>query len=215
MNAMTSRLAGIGAVLFVILLVAGVFIGINTPDSNAPDAEWVDYVHDNDKLVTTIIGAYLMVIAGVMFLVFLASMFTRLRAAEPDSPLPLIFLLTGTAWSIAQMTGGLLTAVVAGGIKFGDAVEPSGEIARWMEQIGFGIWLIVGGLSAALMAAVLSFLVLRARLLPAWLAYFGFLAAIAMLAAAFFIPMIVFVLWMLVMGIVLITRGDEPAAATA
>jgi len=52
------------------------------------------------------------------------------------------------------------------------------------------------------MLAVTSYLGLQTRALPSWLAYPGFLTALALLAAGAFIPMIVFVVYMLVLGIV-------------
>jgi hypothetical protein len=65
------------------------------------------------------------------------------------------------------------------------------------------------------MSLILGVLITRTKTLPAWLGYLGFLAALAMIGAVIFIPMVVFVLWMLVMGVVLAMKADAPAMAAA
>ena len=188
MNQISGRLGGICAVLFVILMAVGVTLGFDQPDNDAPDQEWIDYVGDDGKLVMNLIGGYLLIIAGVLFMVFLVGMYRRIRAAEAnDTGFPLLMLATGTP-----------------------IVAPP-ESAHQRTTI-----LVAGGLSAAAMSAVLSYLILQTKVLPVWLAYFGFVAALAMVIAAAFIPVIVFALWMLVLGIVLATSGEqERRAATA
>ncbi len=211
----SARLGGICAVLFVVFLFVGATLGLDSPDNDAPDQEWIDYVNDDSKLVMNIVGGYLMVIAGILFLVFLVAMYRRLRSAEDaDTGLPLIMLISGTAWAIALMIGAIIIQTVPGGIKLGTATPASAETARWMPQAGFAVMLVVGGLCAALMSAVMSVLIIRTKALPAWLAYLGFVAALAMLAAAIFLPVILFVLWVLVLGIVMTVAG-EPAREAA
>jgi hypothetical protein len=158
-----------------------------------------------------------MVIAGIFFLVFLVAMYRRLRAADDtDSGLPMVMLVSGIAWSIALMAGAIIIQTVPGGIKLGSATPATVETARWMPQVGFAVMLVVGGLCAALMSAVMSVLILQTKALPAWVAYFGFLAVLAVLIAAVFVPMIIFLLWMLVLGIVMIvTAGPESEPAPA
>lgn len=217
MNEISGRLGGICAVLFVILMVVGVTLGFDQPDNDAPDQEWIDYVQDDGKLVMNLIGGYLLIIAGIFFLVFLVGIYRRIRAREAnDTGFPLLMLATGMGWAIALMVGGIIVEVIPGGIKLGSATPATPETARWLPQIGFGVILVAGGLSAAAMSAVLSYLILQTKVLPVWLAYFGFVAALAMVIAAAFIPVIVFALWMLVLGIVLATSAEqESGAATA
>jgi hypothetical protein len=213
---MTTRLAGICAALFVILMVVGLTLATDSPDTDAPDQEWLDYVRDDGNLIRNIIGAYLMVIAAVLFLVFLAAMYRRLRPAEGGDGLwSLVMLVTGVAWASALAAGAILNVTTAGAIEFGQAPEPTVETARWFSQLGFGVFLVGGGLCVAASAAALSTLILQTKALPAWVGYFGYLAALAMVFAAFFIPLIIFGLWMLVLGIVLVTMSEPAAPAPA
>jgi hypothetical protein len=214
MAGLSMRLGGICAVLFVICMVVGITLGFDQPDNDAPDQEWIDYVSDDGKLVANIIGGYLMVIAGILFLAFLVAMYQCLRSADSgDGSVPLLMLVTGIGWAVALMAGSIMIEAIPGGIKLGSATPATPEVARWLPQVGFGVMLVAGGLCAALSSAVMSTLILRTGILPQWLGYFGFLAALAMVFAAIFLPMIIFGLWMLVMGIVLMTSA-EPGRTT-
>lgn len=216
MSSLTGRLAGICAVLFVVMMVVGVFLGFDSPDSDAPDQEWIDYMKDDNNLVRNLIGGYLLVIAGIMFLILLVAMYQRIRRAEGDGGWSMVMLVTGIGWTMGLIIGAILIQTIPGGIKFGNTPEPGAELARWLAQLGFGVILVAGGLCAALMSAVMSTLILRTKVLPPWLGYFGFLAALAMLFAAFFLPVIIFLLWTLAIGIVLIMSTEsEGSTATA
>jgi hypothetical protein len=67
------------------------------------------------------------------------------------------------------------------------------------------------------MIAAVSFDWLRNKAMAAWLCWFGFVCALALLAAVIFIPMVALPLWAIVVGVVLLTRSAETptAAATA
>jgi len=65
------------------------------------------------------------------------------------------------------------------------------------------------------MSSVISFLILRTGTLPVWLGYTGFIAALAMVFAFIFIPAVLFVLWMLAFGIVMIMRSEPERASAA
>jgi hypothetical protein len=215
MNAITSRLTGLTALLFPILLFIGTFFAFDQPDNDAPDQEWIDYVNDDGKLVGNLIGGYFLIVAAIVFLVFAVTMYQRLRSANADATWSMIALAGGLAFSICLMIGAIPVIAIAGGQKLGSATPTGPELARWLPQVGFGIILLAGGLSAALMVAVTSYLGLRTRALPSWLAYLGFVTALALLAAGAFIPMIVFVVYMLVLGIVLLMRGGTEVTAAA
>jgi hypothetical protein len=211
-GSLNARIGGICAILFVILCVIAGAFAFDSPDTDAPDAEWVDYVKDDSTLLGNIIGAYIFVIAALLFLVFLVAMYQRLRRAGADEGWSMFMLIGGVIWSITMAAGAVLTVTVAGTIKFGSGPEPTAETARWLSQIGFGVWLVVGGLAAAAMLVVMNLLILQTKTLPAWVAMLGFLAAIAMCAAALFIPMAVFALWLVVAGIMLLMSKDEGMA---
>src|SRR5262245_54703814 len=217
MSMLTLRLGGFTAVLFAVMFAIGMVLLTDSPDSDAPDADYTKYVNDSSKLVENIIGAYLIILALLVFLFFLAAIYRRLRSAESeDGVISLVVLISGVLFVATVMGGAILLASIAGAIKFGSTPEPGPELARFLPQAGFGFILLCGGLSAALMTTMISLLIVWTRTLPVWLGYTGFVAALAMLFAFIFIPAILFVLWMLALGIVMMTSKDgEPASASA
>src|SRR5881296_2250604 len=189
MGGLTTRVGGICAALFAVLFAIGMVLLTDSPDSDAPDADYTKYVNDSGNLVRNIIGAYFVIVAVLVFLIFLAAIYRRLRNAEgEDGVWSLVVLVTGIVFVAMVMGGTVLLASVAGAIKFGSTPEPSPEIARFLPQAGFGLLLLCTGT------------------LPVWLGYTGFIAALAMVFAFIFIPAVLFVLWMLAFGIVMIMR---------
>ncbi|MEO8457230.1 MAG: DUF4386 family protein [Chloroflexota bacterium] len=215
MNGLSSRIAGMSAILFVVAMVVGVNLAFDSPDTDATDSEWTAWVKDGGNLVRNIIGGYTMVVAAILFIIFIVAMYQRFRANDGDGGWATVMLATGLGWASALAIGAILIETIPGTIKFGQGPEPTAETARWVTQTGFGVMLVAGGLCAGAAAAIMSALILRTKALPAWLGYFGFLGAIGMFAAAFFLPMIIFGLWMLAMGVVLIMRSDSPAMAAS
>jgi len=216
MGALSSRVTGIAGLIFVIFTAIGITIAFDQPDTDAPDQKWLDYARDDSNLFRNIAGGYLIVIAAIAFIVFLIGMYQLLNRLNEGGGWALVMVGSGVAWAASLAIGAILIDTIPGAIEFGSAPEPTAETARWMGQVGFGVMLAAGGLFAAFTTAVTSGLILKTKALPGWLGYFGFLAAIAMCAAAVFVPMIIYGLWMLALGVVLVLRGDQvPAAATA
>src|SRR5439155_1687666 len=83
------------------------------------------------------------IVAVLVFLIFLAAIYRRLRNAEgEDGVWSLVVLVTGIVFVAMVMGGTVLLASVAGAIKFGSTPEPSPEIARFLPQAGFGFLLL-------------------------------------------------------------------------
>jgi hypothetical protein len=61
---------------------------------------------------------------------------------------------------------------------------------------------------------------LRTGVLPAWLGWTGLVVAVVMLFAVFFIPILIFVAWVLVVSLLMVVapwkvRGNPPPTTTA
>lgn len=78
-----------------------------------------------------------------------------------------------------------------------------------MDSIGYGSLLLWAALAAALLIAVVSTAVLREAILPAWFGWLGLVAAVALLLAVIFIPMIALPIWALIGGILLLMRTPD------
>ncbi len=74
-----SRWAAVAGIVFVVLLIVGVVLISDQPNSDASDQEIVSYLDDTGVHVRNIIGLYLWVLAGASFLGFLSHLRTTLR----------------------------------------------------------------------------------------------------------------------------------------
>ena len=82
-----------------------------------------------------------------------------------------------------------------------------------MTGLGFGTLLIVGGLAAAAMIAAISVHWMRTKEMPTWVPWLGYVCALVLLFAIVFLPMAALPLWAVVVGIVMLTRGERTAMA--
>lgn len=202
-----NRIAAISGIIFVVLLIVGLMMASDFPDSSDPDADWLAYYGDDGRLIRNIIGAYMMVAAAIAFVVFFAVFFRNLRLASGDEVLPTITFITGIMF-LTTLLGASLLAVVAANLKLGDSTTPTADFGRTLPAAGYVLFLIGGGFSAAAMIVSASIIVLRTRVMASWVAYLGFIAAIALLFAAVFIPMIALPIWVLVVSVALLRRSE-------
>jgi hypothetical protein len=211
-----ARWAPIGGIVFVVLLIVGLVLLTDIPDPDAPEQELTDYLADSDVHVRNIIGLYLWAFAGASFLWFLAHLRAVLREAEGEpGTLSTLAFGAGILFVAALFVSAVTIGSVAGAIELGSATPPSPDFVRMLPQTGFGILLIGGGFAAIVMLVSASLIILQTGVLPQWLAWLGFVAAIALLFAAFFLPMIALPIWVLAVSIVMLMRREETVATTA
>lgn len=210
-----ARVGGICGILFAILVIVGLILIGDLPEGNASDAKVTDFYNDDGNLWRVIIGAYVWIVAGTLFLVFLASLYRTLRTTEGGGDILSLVSLTGGLMFTAMFLASALTlALLPAALKLGDnTTAPSADFGRIFPQLGFGLLLLSGAFPAALMMIATSVCTLRTGVLPKWTAWLGFLAAIAMFFAAVFFPMVGLPIWVLVISVCLF--GKQPAAVVA
>src|SRR5436190_208645 len=105
------------------------------------------------------------------------------------------------------------TGSVSASVEFGDApVVRDADVLRTFESLGIGALVLFGAAAAGLLIITTSIAGGRAALLPRWLVIAGYVAGvIVLLGGLFFIPLVLFVLWMLVVGVVML-RGSGATA---
>jgi len=77
------------------------------------------------------------------------------------------------------------------------------DVARYLGAAAFGAILLCGAFAAIALIDAASVVIMRTGILPKWLAYLGFVAAIALLFAVVFLPMVALPIWVLATSIVL------------
>jgi hypothetical protein len=219
---MAARFERIGAacgVVFFILVVASFFTP-DTPDADDPTPEIVSSIADDRS--AHLFSAYVTFLASLFFLGFVAALWSRLRAAEPERGPSVLVLLGGL--------GSTLMILVANGVFLAlieaadEAREP--EAVRALFELDEIMFIGIGITSAAFYAgAALS--ASQTGSLPAWLSYVATALAVlfpvallavfsesddgGVLGGIFFIGILVNFLWILATSILML-REPRPRA---
>ncbi|HJQ42020.1 MAG TPA: hypothetical protein VJ831_02950 [Jatrophihabitantaceae bacterium] len=210
------RLAtGWAGVAFFVLFPLGTIFSSNSLEADDSDKKWQDWFADSGNRTGNIIGIYALVLASIAFIVFASGLLERFRTTEGPSLPHRIAATTGTVFAVLTVVGAIQLGGVSGNISFGDTPVPKdADIMR--QTLGYGT-LAVGG---ALMAAAFMIAVaLQARAtFPQWLIVLTYVFAVILLGAVFFLPLAALPIWVLIVSIVVLTRGAPaavPAAAPA
>ena len=205
-------LSGVG---FAVLLVAGIMLAMGTfpEDSKAPDADWIKVLSSSGDRAKIIVGAYVLCVAGVLFLWFASTIRTALES-EATPPSVLVSVAAGSAivFVTLLMVGGLALAAVPGSITFGDAPIPAADFVRQLSQLGTGILLAPGSLVAAVFVASTSRLGAVAGVFSRAVTMFGYIAAVVLVFGAFLLPFLALPIWAIVVAISLARRPVASAA---
>lgn len=205
----STRWAALAAILFAVFLAASVILAGGPPDGNDPDQKWIDYYSDSGHQTMLLIAAYCASLSAIALIAFATVVFRSVSA----SPLPLLARGCAYVAATAFALGAVAQASVAAGAKF-DSSPVDAASARYLQSLGLGSVLVVGALVAAAMIAAISALWLKEKTMPAWLAWFGFVCALALCAAIVWIPMVALPIWALVVGVVLLLRSADSLTAS-
>jgi hypothetical protein len=192
-------------IAFVVLFVVRFVAFLDTPDSDAPVSEWTEYFEDSGNRTQSLVGTYLMALAGLAFLWFLVWLCGRLREAEaPSGFLTRVAFAAGVLFVAMLLASGIAMGTVAASIEFGDAPVADGEFARQFENLGFGLLLLAGMFAAGVFMAAASLAALRTTTLPRWLAIAGIVGGLLLIPfGVIFLPMVLLLLWVIAVAIVL------------
>ncbi len=169
------------------------------------DEEILAHFADGGHRTADIASFFLAPVAILFFLLFLSTLWNRLRSVEAEprtlSTLALAAGVTSAALFVAAVAVLVSTALAARDSEF--VVDPS--LARLVDKAGY--LLITGSVMvmSALVAAT-SVLALRTRFLPSWLGWTGLFVAVVLLAAITFVPIFVLWLWILIVSVMLVAR---------
>lgn len=215
------RFGGWCGIAFVVLEMTGqsMFqVGGGEPTFNASTAEVLDFFTTRDAGLVAL-GGYLSLLASVAFVWFLGSLWANLKEAEgPPAWISAVALLSGVIGLASSVTSGASWPVAI--FRMHDGYDPL--LAQTLFDLGnFGfanLWVWTASMLLATAVVILG-----AGALRRWLGWYALVAAIALLVGrAFwaeptwliFVPPMLFWVWVIAVGIVLI-RQPRPAAAAA
>jgi hypothetical protein len=211
-------LGPIAGMVFAVLFVAGWLVGLDTPRYDAGDQAWTAWFDNAGNRARHIFSAFAMTVGSLAFVVFLWGLVRRLRrfSAEPDGP---AWLAMGAGLLVAALTivAGITIAAASAAIEFApnDFPVPSPDVLRMTEQLGIGIGLLGGGLSAALFVAASSWSARGTAALPGWLVVAGYVVAVLLLGSITFVALVLLPLWVLVVSITMLSSRPRPPGRAA
>jgi hypothetical protein len=218
-DAKWEQLGAAAGLLFVILLLVGGFIAGTPPDPDDSAREFQEYIVDNETALK--IGSYLNGLAIFPFLIFLGSLWSRVRGAGDETRrLATVLAGAGVVGVALASVGTAVTATMALRIE-----ELGGGGAKFF----FTLSTVTTGMTAfavATLVAAVSTATIRARVFPSWLGPAGAVLAEAWLIAGLsvatdatgigFLGFIVFLLWLVwVLVISFFLYRPQPAARAA
>jgi hypothetical protein len=208
-----TRWAPISGVIWVVLMVVAFVVSGSTPDSDAPNAEIAAYMAKDSNQTKNLV-AYIMVAVGILFLiVFYATLRARLAEAEGGvgraSDLVFGAGLVSVAFTFVGISLFVSTLLVAGDAEE-FPLDPG--FYRITQDLGYPLW-VAGTMVGSLVAWGTAVVVRGTGLLPSWYAWFSAVVGVLCIVAVFFIPIFVFLLWILVTSVLLVGRPASAASA--
>ncbi len=204
------RLGGISGILFVILFVPSYLSPPDAPVPTSAPQDVIDYFSSRQNGILFINGV-LLIFAAFFFLWFLGVLHSTLREAEGEGLGFSSVLLAGGVMFIALMLAGAAVEIIypASLARFENFQQDaqlgflSLALSGWIYRFAF-----VG--MAALIAAA-SVVLLRTGVLPRWLAWAGFVAALVALLR-FLGPLggWLALLWVIVVSVLMLAGSVEP-----
>jgi hypothetical protein len=206
------RLAIASAIAFAVLFVVGLFL-VAPYDTDQDDAALIADVESNSIAMT--IGIYAAVVAALAFLVVAAALLRRVTAASSDTHLT---VARGAAvlGAIGLALGLAIVGSPGPADVFGDEGRPlDAGFVRFITSVGYTTLMMVGALAIALFLGLLARAGQRSKLLPPWFVALTYLAAVVMVFAFAFIPLVLLPIWGLGSAMVLAGPSTRPVAHAA
>jgi hypothetical protein len=195
----------VAGVLAAVTFVVGLLFASDSPDTSDPDAKVLAWYADHGHRVGILVGGFLLAFCGLFFLWFAAGLRQRLRAAEGPGGRLSTVAFGGAVVFVAMLgAGAAALAAIPAEQSFGSGPAlHTADLARFLPSAGFGAILVFGAFGAIALIDATSIVILRTGILPRWLAWLGFVAAVVLLFGVVFVPMIALPIWLVAASIVL------------
>jgi hypothetical protein len=172
------RLPALSGIAFAVLFVVGWLIsGSDTPDYTAADQEWASWAENNEFKGR--IGAFLILIAGFMFLHFAGTIRSVLGSAKASVRGSVRLAGAAFGGAVTGITGITMAVVmIAGASAEGGDADP--VVIKAVASATVGPFLVAAMGFAAMLAAA-GLLILRSGVLARWIGIVALLGAVAFL----------------------------------
>lgn len=203
--------AAIAGVVYAVLTIVALFLLRLPADLRLSNEALTTWFEDAGNRTTLIVGLNLVSIASVAFLWFVAVIRRRIGDHE-DRFFSTVFLGSAVLYVATYITGTVALAAPALAFSVLDNASVDGASATLAVGTATGLLLVIGPRIQAVFMFTTSTLILRAAVLPNWLAYLGYAGG----AALFLIPLVFepvgvgFPVWVLIASVTIgLTRPQR------
>jgi hypothetical protein len=197
-----------GALFVVLVIVAFIPLGGDTPDGDASAREVARFYSDNDS--RELIAAAVLGLAAVPLLYFSALLRERLKEILPGrSALPTFAFAGGVAAAAGFLAAAGIHFTLA---DYSDDIQPAAAQALNALDADFFIPFTTG--LAALLLGTSLVVVRTKRLLPTWLAWVGIVLFVVFFTPVGFVAFGLSGIWIIVVSVLLYRRGDSVEGPT-
>jgi hypothetical protein len=202
-----------GALGVVCFIVAIVMYGTGPGDN---DREIVDYFTKSSNQTKYIVAFYFFFAAFLLMIAFLASLRAVLVEAEgAPGRLTALAYAGGVASAVLLLSANAFFVAPAITAKDSDKFVLNPNTYRFINDTGY-VFFVTGVMAAVLMVVATSLIALRTGVFPRWFAWVGFLVAVTLVVAFFFVPVFILWGWILVpSGYMLLSARRAPRPITA
>ena len=170
------RLLALSGIVFAVLFVVGFLIsGGDTPDSTAADQQWTTWAEGNE--LKGRIGAFLTLIAGVVFLHFGGMIRSVLGSTEATVRGSVQLARVAFAGALIGITGITMAVTMIAGAS-ADGADANPVVIRAVASATVGPFL-VGAMGFAALLAAAGLLTLRSGVFARWIGIVALLGAVA------------------------------------
>jgi hypothetical protein len=196
------RSAGLAGILFSLLFVLAVVLVAPRPPDGLTSAGLVDWFEQQAKSQVTIAALYVIPLAGIAFLWFIAVIRDRIGANE-DRFLSTVFLGSGLLFVAMFWASAAAIASVVAANRYEAAPPMSATTLEDARALGFSFLFVLASRAAAVFMIVTSTIALRTAIFPRWLIIASYVFALVMLLSLSLLQWIVllFPSWVFVMSL--------------
>jgi hypothetical protein len=204
-SARVARGEALAGLLFAAIFMVGV-VASSPPKADAPDAKWIADYTGHSNQVGHLVSGVALVVCGVALMIFITGLWRRIAAVSPGgAPSPLPVVAAGAA-AACFAAGGLVMGWISGTELGGRYPLPDPDLLRMSNELGF---IMVGIGAMASMAVALVGLAMQgyaAGLFGRKLRVASIVVGVLLLAGETFVPVLIFVVWVVVVAIYLLRR---------
>jgi hypothetical protein len=182
---LAARVAAVAGIGSAVAFLVGTAV-LNVP-LKATDRELVQWWSVDSHQTDALVSMFAFTLAGLLFLVFLAQLRTRLLAAEgSDGTLTTIAFSAGLMFVATLFVAATARGVIGYALKSPVETQtlPGVDLLRYLPQVSYAVLGLCGLLCASLAMAVTSILAFRTRVFGRVIAWLGVVCATGLAGAS-------------------------------